>query len=209
MPGACYPCGPARTDSGWAMLGKGEAMVSRVRITALLVCVAVGLAGCGRAEPCRRRPGAWPPAAVPAARPAAVPWGWDQLVEDAKKEGEVIVWGNPWGQARRAEKDAFEKAYPGVKVTLFQATSASERDSRFLQEFQAGVAKVDVMVSGAPTPASSRARCKMCGRSSSCPRWWTRTTGATASSPGWTRTSSSTCCRATSRSRPTWPPTSP
>src|SRR5712692_7685716 len=82
-----------------------------------------------------------------AAESATLP-EWDRIVEAAKQEGEVIVWGSAGSAARRHEKDAFEQAYPGIKVTLFQAPSNSERDSRFLQEFQAGVAKVDVLVSG-------------------------------------------------------------
>jgi iron(III) transport system substrate-binding protein len=73
---------------------------------------------------------------------------WNKIVAAAKEEGQVIVWGET-GEARRLfRKDAFEKANPGIKVDLFQAARAAERDTRFLREMQAGVAKVDVMVGG-------------------------------------------------------------
>lgn len=78
----------------------------------------------------------------------AQPADWAKVVEAAKKEGEVIVWGQS-GETRRAFwKDSFEKAYPGITVRLFQAGSSSERDTRFLREMEAKVAKVDVLVSG-------------------------------------------------------------
>ena len=62
------------------------------------------------------------PAAAPAGGPAAAapakPSGqpaasaeWDKVVEEAKKEGEVIVWGESGQAGREFEKDAFEKAY--------------------------------------------------------------------------------------------------
>ena len=74
---------------------------------------------------------------------------WARIVEAAKKEGEVIVWGQAGEGRRKFWKDAFEKAYPGITVRLFQANSTSERDSRYLREYEAKVAKVDVLVSGA------------------------------------------------------------
>lgn len=73
---------------------------------------------------------------------------WDDIVAAAKKEGHVIVWGAPGPAAKAFEKDAFEKAYPGIQVDLFQANATSERDTRYVQEFKAGVAKVDVLVGG-------------------------------------------------------------
>ena len=85
---------------------------------------------------------------------------WDQIVSDARKEGEVIIWGENGSAAREFEKDAFEKAYPGIRVNLFQAPLASDRDSRYLQELQAGIARVDVMISGS---AGVNARVKPAG----------------------------------------------
>jgi iron(III) transport system substrate-binding protein len=73
---------------------------------------------------------------------------WNKVVEAAKAEGEVIVWTQVGEDRRRFYKDAFERAYPGIRVNLFQAPQSAERDARFLQEWRAGVAKVDVMISG-------------------------------------------------------------
>jgi iron(III) transport system substrate-binding protein len=73
---------------------------------------------------------------------------WQQIVDAAKKEGGVVVWGENGQPGREFEKDAFEKAYPDIKVELFQANSSAERDQRYVQEYKAGVAKVDVLISG-------------------------------------------------------------
>lgn len=73
---------------------------------------------------------------------------WDDVVAAAKKEGHVIVWGAAGPAAKAVEKDAFEKAYPGIQVDLFQANTTSDRDTRYVQELKAGVAKVDVLIGG-------------------------------------------------------------
>ena len=100
-------------------------------------------------------------AARPAEKPAeAVDAEWSRIVEAARQEGEVIVWGQAGEERRRFWKDAFERAYPGIRVNLFQASSSSERDSRFLMEYEAGVARVDVLVAGS---ASANARVKPIG----------------------------------------------
>lgn len=88
----------------------------------------------------------------------AMPWAlgradaqsedWAKVLEAARKEGEVIVWGQAGEQRRRFWKDTFEKAHPGITVKLFQPNTSSERDTRFLRELEAKVAKVDVLVSG-------------------------------------------------------------
>lgn len=73
---------------------------------------------------------------------------WKRVLEAARQEGEVIVWGQA-GEGRRAfAKDAFEKAYSGIKVNLFQAPLNSQRDNRYEQEYKAGIFKADVFVTG-------------------------------------------------------------
>jgi len=74
---------------------------------------------------------------------------WDKVVEAAKKEGEVILWGQAGEQRRAFWKVAFEKAYPGIKVNLYMAPTNSHRDRRFEQEVKGGVFKADVFVGGA------------------------------------------------------------
>ena len=131
-------------------------------VRGLVLSVLLVLACAPAAAPSGSSP-AGKPAAAPAAQPAqqsAAQSEWDRIVEEAKKEGEVIVWGAAGTNARRFEKEAFEKAYPGIRVNLFQAPLSSERDSRFIQEYQAGVAKVDVLISGS---AGANARLKSAG----------------------------------------------
>ncbi len=83
--------------------------------------------------------------AIPSARADEA---WDKVVAAAKQEGNVIVWGEV-GAARRAFlKNSFEKENPGITVDLFQAPRNVDRDSRYLRERQAGVASVDLFVSG-------------------------------------------------------------
>lgn len=78
----------------------------------------------------------------------AQPADWAKVVNDAKREGEVIVWGAAGDQQRRFWKDAFEKDNPGIKVTLFQPATTADRDARVQREIEAGLLKADVLVAG-------------------------------------------------------------
>jgi ABC-type Fe3+ transport system substrate-binding protein len=127
-------------------------MSSAHRRAAIVALILWGLVACA--------PSAAPAQPSAAAGPPTASTEWDRIVAEAQKEGEVIVWSSVGASIRQQEKEAFEKAYPGIKVTLFQAPGGSERDSRFLQEFQAGVAKVDVMVTGS---GGANARLKPAG----------------------------------------------
>src|SRR5262245_58015020 len=109
-------------------------MISRRLLAPIVAMVLLALAACGPAAAPAK------PSSAPAAGPVAST-EWDRIVEEARREGEVIVWGPAGADLRRHEKEAFERAYPGIRVTLFQPPSNSERDSRYLQEFQAGVAR--------------------------------------------------------------------
>lgn len=80
---------------------------------------------------------------------------WDKVLAAAKAEGQVDVWGQAGEDLRRYWKDAFEQAYPDIKVNLFQPASWSQRDTRFLNEMQAGLAKLDVLA-GAPGSMMAR-----------------------------------------------------
>ncbi len=102
-------------------------------------------------------------AASGVASPAGAPISdadWANVQAAAKKEGQVILWGNA-GAARKAFwKDAFEKQNPGITVDFFEAATSSERDQRYIKEYQAGVAKVDVLAGGS---AGSNASVKPLG----------------------------------------------
>jgi ABC-type Fe3+ transport system substrate-binding protein len=131
-------------------------------VCAAFICLILAACGGGSAPASSAPPQSSAPAAKPAASGSTAPDGstaaaavkpvsqenWDDVLAAAKKEGHVIVWGAAGPAAKVVEKDAFEKAYPGIQVDLFQANTTSERDTRYVQEFKAGVAKVDVLIGG-------------------------------------------------------------
>lgn len=121
--------------------------VLRSRLAAGLAAGALLLSGCGGAA----GPSAPSASAAPARAASAAPASddWNAVVAAAKKEGEVIVWSTSSDPRRKFLKDAFEKTHPDIKVNLFMAPSTSERDTRFMNEYKAGLAKVDILVSGA------------------------------------------------------------
>src|SRR5262245_45372040 len=94
------------------------------RITALVGVVLLALACAAPTGGPTTGPGsAQAPASAPGRPASAAPvWQleWHRTLEEARKEGEVIIWtGQPGDDARSHIKDAFEKAYPGIRVTLF------------------------------------------------------------------------------------------
>jgi iron(III) transport system substrate-binding protein len=102
---------------------------------------------------------AQPPAPQPTSAPvkpaaAAQPQDadWQQVLDDAKKEGHLLV-ATYAGTGYRKVMDAFETAYPGIKVdqTPFQSSS---RDffPRYFQERQAGLYQWDIMLVPATEP---------------------------------------------------------
>jgi len=118
---------------------------------ALMVSAVFVLAACGGDDP-TPTPAPTPTAATAAPTPTALPaWqiSWNETLAAAKQEGRVDVWVGGGGvAARNFLEGAFEAAYPDIDVVLFQAARSSERDSRFLQEWQAGVASVDLFNGG-------------------------------------------------------------
>jgi len=67
----------------------------------------------------------------------------------AKEEGEVHVWVGGGGNAARNFLELeFEKAYPDIDVILLQGARSSEVQSRYLTEWEAGVASVDLFNGG-------------------------------------------------------------
>src|SRR5438309_64134 len=101
------------------------------------------LAACTQAPPAQ-------PTAAAVANPAAVAQpqdaDWQKVVDDARKEGHLLV-ATYAGTGYRKVMDAFEAAYPGITVdqTPFQSSS---RDffPRFFQERQAGLYQWDLML---------------------------------------------------------------
>src|SRR5581483_155280 len=103
------------------------------------------------------------PAAAPPASPAPAASGagataggadwqkqWDDLVAAAKKEGSLSLVTYPGTQFRKFA-DVFEKAFPGITVDQ-TGNNASTIVPKIIQERQAGVYSVDVLLSSVTTP---------------------------------------------------------
>ena len=72
---------------------------------------------------------------------------WDKVVDAAKKEGEVIVWGPPGRNYENLFIARFQKAFPGIRTAYFGGET-SPLGRRFVEEWKAGVAQVDVLSLG-------------------------------------------------------------
>jgi len=79
---------------------------------------------------------------------------WNQVVEAAKKEGEVFVYGPPGRNRRKALVEAFEKEYPDIKVK-FVAGSGRKQAPRLIAEREAGKYTADVLIGGTTTPLNT------------------------------------------------------
>jgi hypothetical protein len=54
---------------------------------------------------------------------------WDRAVNEAKKEGSVVVWGPPGDLIRQALTEGFQKAFPGINVE-FTGSRGTKRPRR-------------------------------------------------------------------------------
>ena len=79
---------------------------------------------------------------------------WEQVLEAAKKEGKVMLFGPAGANARQALADGFEKKFPGIKVE-FTSGSGAKLSARLLAEHRAGVYAVDVVLTGTTTMLES------------------------------------------------------
>lgn len=84
-------------------------------------------------------------------KPAFAMEDWATVVAKAKQEGIVVVHGAPGRSYNVALVDAFNKAYPDIKVQ-FSGASGSVEAAKALREREAGIYNWDVWVSG-PTGA--------------------------------------------------------
>jgi len=74
------------------------------------------------------------------------PQGWDQLVEAARKEGIVSIYGRTGEQTEKVLGD-FEKAFPGIKIRRL-SLPGSALLSRLMAEYRARMHLVDVLIGG-------------------------------------------------------------
>ena len=75
---------------------------------------------------------------------------WEKVIAAAQQEGEVVVYGPPGSKYRMALVDAFERAFPGIKVT-YTGLTGSDIGPRIIAERQAGRFIPDVHIGGPTT----------------------------------------------------------
>jgi len=85
-----------------------------------------------------------------AERSYAKPKGWDQIVESARREGTVVVYGPTQGGREPVLDSAFNKIYPGIRV-LGTFGSGSDIGNRILSERRANRYIPDVLIGGTST----------------------------------------------------------
>ena len=74
--------------------------------------------------------------------------GWDEIVKAANKEGEVVFYSSDSDSVNSAVVDAFEKAYPEIKVNLLPI--GPDIAARVSTEKQSGINSADVLSIGFP-----------------------------------------------------------
>ncbi len=87
------------------------------------------------------------PTAAPPERPSASS-AWDRTVDDAKREGTVVILGPPGADVRDALVEPFQKRYPEIQVD-YTAPATPELVPKLLQERAAGLYRIDLIISGA------------------------------------------------------------
>jgi len=129
--------------------GRGISVKPRRKMMSVAVAglLSVSLAACGTAQPAAE-PNAQPqqPAAPETSKEA---WEveFDRVYEEAKKEGELIVYGQP-GTNREDLMREFEKAYPGIKVK-YTGMRSNEASAKLIAEQAQGKFLADIQIEGA------------------------------------------------------------
>ena len=75
---------------------------------------------------------------------------WDRVLSEAKKEGEVVVWGPPGPNARESLTKGFQKSYPDINI-VFTGGSGSRSSPKLLRERRAKRFLVDIRIGGTTT----------------------------------------------------------
>src|SRR5690606_18685029 len=109
--------------------------------------IAVSLTACGTSQPSEAQPSAPEPGSStpqPEAKKEAWEVEWEETLELAKKEGEVLVVGAS-SAARENLMKEFEKAYPDIKVK-YTGTSSRDANAKLISEQQQGRFLSDIML---------------------------------------------------------------
>ena len=78
---------------------------------------------------------------------------WDITLDQAKKEGKVVVFGPPGDRIREALTQGFAKAFPDISME-FSGARGGELATRVKAERDAGIYSVDIVINGTSTANS-------------------------------------------------------
>lgn len=114
-------------------------------VVSLALVLGLLLSACSAPQKPAPAPAPEKPAAVPTPVAPQVTTG-QQVLEAAKKEGEVVIWSNVF---REKEKflSVFNGQYPFIKVTVWDASTGSDAVNRLAEEKKAGRVTADIIFS--------------------------------------------------------------
>lgn len=114
-------------------------------VLSLVLAFALVLSACGKPQtPTAPTPsGASPTQPTTSASPLTPE---QQLYEAAKKEGEVIFWTHTWSTPGNPFETAWKEKYPGIKLSIWESSTASEAMARMIEEAKVGRHSVDVVI---------------------------------------------------------------
>lgn len=75
---------------------------------------------------------------------------WEKILREARKEGEVVLYGSPIAETRQTFTESFQKAYPGIKLD-YTAITGSLTAPKIIAQRRAGLAAVDLHIGGTNT----------------------------------------------------------
>jgi len=75
---------------------------------------------------------------------------WEKVLAEAKKEGNVVVFGPPGELVRKALIEGFKNAFPEIEIN-FSGATGSELASKVRAEREGGIFSVDVLLQGTST----------------------------------------------------------
>ena len=115
-------------------------------IITILLIGALALSACGAAEPAEE-PAVEEPAAVEPAAEEPAPSGLDSIIEEAKKEGELVVYSSYNVEQGQALHDAFMEKYPFITVEHV-TKGGPDVASTIAMEVSADTAGADIGLTG-------------------------------------------------------------
>ncbi len=129
--------------------GLGEDMVRILLVAVFLVSVFPIVVACAQPTPPSLAPE--PRATTPAARADKPQWQatWDQTLQAARKEGEVLVYGNVSPETRADLPRAFTEKY-GISMDILTGTGP-QLSQKVITEYAAGVYRADLVLLGMTT----------------------------------------------------------